>query len=155
MRETARGITVMHSKSFGNAEPLREEPRGHRRRADDGQMRMRHPIGTVGELRSDGCRIVEIDGRPVGVISVDDQFFAIFDRCPHMGAPMCAGTVCGTFVPADGPELVDGRHDRVIRCPWHGWEFDLETGRSLLEPRRIGLKTYAVSVEDGVVVVHT
>jgi nitrite reductase (NADH) small subunit len=116
---------------------------------------MRHPVGTVGEVRSDGCRVVDIDGRPVGVISVDDEFFAIYDHCPHMGASMCSGTVCGTFVAAGPHELVYGKHDRVIRCPWHGWEFDLETGRSLLEPRRIGLKTYPVSVEDGVVVVHT
>jgi 3-phenylpropionate/trans-cinnamate dioxygenase ferredoxin subunit len=116
---------------------------------------MRHPIGTVGELRDDGCRIVELDGRHVGVISVDDEFFAIHDACPHMGASMCAGTLCGTFVAADAHELVYGRHDRVIRCPWHGWEFDVETGRSLLEPKRIGLKTYPVSVEDGLVVVHT
>jgi 3-phenylpropionate/trans-cinnamate dioxygenase ferredoxin subunit len=87
------------------------------------------------------------------VISVDDEFFAIHDRCPHMGASMCEGTLCGTFVAAAPTELVYGRHDRVIRCPWHGWEFDLESGRSLLEPRRYGLKTYPVSVEDGVVVV--
>jgi nitrite reductase (NADH) small subunit len=50
---------------------------------------------------------------------------------------------------------VYGKHDRVIRCPWHGWEFDLESGRSLLEPRRTGLRTYRVSVEAGLVVVHT
>ena len=68
---------------------------------------------------------------------------------------MCQGTVSGTFVPAEPYELVYDRHDRVIRCPWHGWEFDLETGRSLLEPERIGLKVYPVTVEDGVVVLHT
>jgi 3-phenylpropionate/trans-cinnamate dioxygenase ferredoxin subunit len=44
---------------------------------------------------------------------------------------------------------------RVIRCPWHGWEFDLETGRSLLEPRRFGLRTFRVSQDDGQVVLHT
>ena len=59
------------------------------------------------------------------------------------------------FVPAEPHELVYGKHDRVIRCPWHGWEFDLETGRSLLEPERFGLKVYPVTVEDGVVVLHT
>jgi 3-phenylpropionate/trans-cinnamate dioxygenase ferredoxin subunit len=52
-------------------------------------------------------------------------------------------------------ELVYGMDDRVIRCPWHGWEFDLETGRSLLEPKRVGLKTYEVTEEGGEVVLHT
>jgi nitrite reductase (NADH) small subunit len=121
----------------------------------DGRVRVRHRVGTVSEVRSDGCRVVELDGRPVGVISVDDEFFAIYDRCPHMGASMCAGTVCGTFAATQPYDLVYDRHDRVIRCPWHGWEFDLATGRSLLEPNRIGLKTFATSVEGDDVVVHT
>jgi nitrite reductase (NADH) small subunit len=112
-------------------------------------------VGHVGEVRSDGCRLVDVQGRRVGVISVEDTFYAVADRCPHMGASMCQGTVSGTFVPAAPHELIYGRHDRVIRCPWHGWEFDLETGRSLLEPERFGLKTYPVTVEDSMVVLHT
>ena len=115
---------------------------------------VQHRIGTVEEVRRDGCRVVELEGRPVGVISVDDEFFAIHDRCPHMGPAMCRGTVSGTFLGAGPHEYVYGHDDRVIRCPWHGWEFDLETGRSLLEPRRVGLRTYPVTVEDGYVVVH-
>jgi hypothetical protein len=59
------------------------------------------------------------------------------------------------FVASPPHELLYGRHDRVLRCPWHGWESDLESGRSLLDPRRSGLKTYEVTVEDGVVVLHT
>ena len=112
-------------------------------------------VGTVDDVRREGCRVVEVAGRPVGVLSVGERFFAVHDRCPHMGAPMCAGTVGGTLVASAPHELVYGRHDRVLRCPWHGWEFDLETGRSLLEPARIGLRTYRVTVEDGYVVLHT
>jgi nitrite reductase (NADH) small subunit len=115
---------------------------------------VQHRVGTVDEVRRDGCRIVELDGRPVGVISVGEEFFAIHDRCPHMGPSMCQGTVSGTFLPAQPHEYVYGRHQKVIRCPWHGWEFDLETGRSLLEPKRVGLRTYRVTVEAGDVVVH-
>ena len=92
---------------------------------------------------------MEVEGRPVGVISVGERFYAFHDRCPHMGPSMCRGTVSGTFLPAAPQELVYGRQDQVIRCPWHGWEFDLETGRSLLEPDRVGLRTYEVTVADG------
>jgi nitrite reductase (NADH) small subunit len=116
---------------------------------------MEQRIGRVDDLRRDGCRMVEVNGRPVGVISVGEGFYAVSDRCPHMGASMCQGTVSGTFVPAGPHELVYGRHEQVIRCPWHGWEFDLETGRSLLEPARFGLKTYPVTVQDGEVFLHT
>jgi nitrite reductase (NADH) small subunit len=116
---------------------------------------MRHLVGTVEEVRREGYRIVELDGRPVGVVSVGEEFFAIHDKCPHMGPPMCSGTVNGTFLAAGPHEYVYGNHEKVIRCPWHGWEFDLETGRSLLEPKRVGLRTYRVTVEAGDVVVHS
>ena len=112
-------------------------------------------VGSVEDVRRDGCRIIDVAGRPVGVISVGEEFFAISDRCPHMGASMCTGSLSGTFLPAGPHELVYGRDDRVIRCPWHGWEFDLSTGRSLLEPRRVGLATYRVTQHEGKVVVHT
>jgi nitrite reductase (NADH) small subunit len=112
-------------------------------------------VGTVDEVRRDGCRVVDVQGKPVGVISVGEEFFAISDKCPHMGASMCTGSLSGTFVAADPHEYVYGKDDRVIRCPWHGWEFDLESGRSLLEPQRIGLRTYRVTQTDGEVVLHT
>ena len=112
-------------------------------------------VGRVEEVRRDGCRVVDVRGRPVGVISVGEEFFAVSDRCPHMGASMCTGSLSGTFVEAGPQELVYGMDERVIRCPWHGWEFDLETGRSLLEPERVGLKTYRVTEQDGQVVLHT
>ena len=72
-----------------------------------------------------------------------------------MAASMTAGHRQRHLRPAGAHEYVYGKHDGVIRCPWHGWEFDLETGRSLLEPDRVGLKTYPVTVEDGDVVLHT
>src|SRR3954451_15222831 len=136
----------MPSKSIGISEPVTA---GTTR-----EVRGEHGVGTVEEVRNAGCRIVEVDGRPVGIISVGDEFFAVHDRCPHMGPSLCQGTVSGTFLASAPHELVYGKHDRVIRCPWHGWEFDLETGRSLLEPARVGLKTYPVTVEDGYVVLH-
>ena len=111
-------------------------------------------VGSVDELRREGCRVVDVNGRAVGVISVGDEFFAVSDKCPHMGASMCTGSLSGTFVAADPHEYVYGQDDRVIRCPWHGWEFDLETGRSLLEPKRVGLKTYRVTQEGDAVVLH-
>jgi nitrite reductase (NADH) small subunit len=118
------------------------------------EVRMRYRVATVEELRRDRFRVVDVEGRRVGVVSSGEGFYAVHDRCPHMGASMCAGTVSGTFVAAGPHELVYGRHDQVIRCPWHGWEFDLATGRSLLEPERVGLKTYEVTVEDGEVILH-
>ena len=61
----------------------------------------------------------------------------------------------GTFVASAPQEYVYGRQDRVLRCPWHGWEFDLESGRSPLEPDKVGIKIYPVTVRDGTVILHT
>jgi nitrite reductase (NADH) small subunit len=116
---------------------------------------VQYPVGTVEELRRERCRLVELEGHRIGVISVDDAFFAVRNRCPHRPADICEGTVGGTLVGSSPQELRYGRHQRVLRCPWHGWEFDLETGRSLLEPERFGLRVYPVTVEDGTVFVST
>jgi nitrite reductase (NADH) small subunit len=114
-----------------------------------------HPVGSVEELRRERCRVVQIDGQRIGVISVGTEFYAVRDRCPHRGADMCQGSVSGTLVASAPQDYVYGSHNQVIRCPWHGWEFDLVTGRSLLEPDRVGLKVYPVTIDDDTVILHT
>lgn len=104
------------------------------------------------ELPPGARRVVEVDGRAIGVVNTGKGLYAFRDVCPHQGASLCAGTVGGTMLPADPHEYVYGLEAQVIRCPWHGWEFDLETGRALFDPAK-RVKTFPVSVEDGVVVV--
>ena len=50
--------------------------------------------------------------------------------------------------PAPG-QFVVSRGGEVVRCPWHGWEFDILTGRSLYNPHRVRVRRYEVSVERG------
>ena len=97
---------------------------------------------------------MSVRGIRVGVLSVDGQFFALRNKCPHKGAPLCEGTVGGTFLPSRPNEYVYGMDNKVIRCPWHGWEFDLTTGKSLFEPDDVRVKVYRVSVENGDVFLH-
>jgi 3-phenylpropionate/trans-cinnamate dioxygenase ferredoxin subunit len=40
---------------------------------------------------------------------------------------------------------------RVLRCPWHAWEFDITTGKSLFAPEACRVKSYEVAVESVVV----
>ncbi|MEA2485283.1 MAG: nitrite reductase small subunit [Actinomycetota bacterium] len=116
---------------------------------------MEHAVGRVEEVRREGCRRVEAGGRRIAVLSVGDAFFAVRDRCPHKGASLCEGTVGGTFVASAPQEYLYGKENMVLRCPWHGWEFDLETGRSLLEPDSVGVQIYRVTVADDTVILHT
>jgi nitrite reductase (NADH) small subunit len=114
-----------------------------------------HAIGRVEDIRRERCRRVDADGRRIAVLSVGDGFFAVRDRCPHKGASLCDGTVGGTFVASAPQQYLYGKENQVLRCPWHGWEFDLETGRSLLEPDSVGVKVYRVTVADDTVILHT
>ena len=106
------------------------------------------------ELPPGTRRVVDLDGRSIGVLNVDGTLYAVRNVCPHQGAELCAGTVGGTMLPSEPLVYVYGLEGHVLRCPWHGWEFDLETGEKLFDPTcRARVKTYPVSVEDGNVVV--
>jgi nitrite reductase (NADH) small subunit len=116
---------------------------------------VRHRVGSVEELRADGCRVIDVRGRRIGILTTGDKFFAVRNQCPHRGAPLCEGTVGGTFLSSGPNNYVYGMENRVLRCPWHGWEFDLTTGRSLFQPDEVRVKVYRVTVEDGDVILHT
>lgn len=50
-------------------------------------------------------------------------------------------------MPSDPGEYVWSREGEILRCPWHGWEFDITTGRSIFNPHRVRVKAYDVTVE--------
>jgi len=92
-------------------------------------------------------RIVEIDGISVGVFNVGGRYYALRNRCPHKAAPLCQGRIMGLITaPAPG-EFAYSRDGEIIRCPWHGWEFDLTTGQSVFNPHRMKARAYPVTVE--------
>jgi len=93
---------------------------------------------------------IELGGREVGVIRTPaGAFHAVLNVCPHQGGPVCRGHVGGTMLPAAPGTLSYGLEDRVIACPWHGWEFDLHTGEALFGVSTKRLLTFPVTVRDG------
>ena len=96
-------------------------------------------------------RIVEIDGHRIGLYRVGDAFFALADRCPHRGAPLCAGSVATAVDVRDGA-VVLGTPNAVVRCPWHKWEFDITTGRALSDDR-LRVRRYDVQMRGDEIVV--
>jgi len=113
-----------------------------------------HVVCAADELPPGARRIVEIDGRSIGVFNVDGDLFAINNACPHRGAPLCEGTIEGTMLPSEPHSYVYGLHNRMIRCPWHGWEIELATGRPRFNDRPGRARVYPVAVQDGQVVVR-
>ena len=107
----------------------------------------KHVIGKVADLLPGARKIVDVKGRSIGVFNVHGSFYALRNLCPHQGAPLCLGSVKGTMV-ASEPHTYEYRMDgQIIACPWHCWEFDITTGRSVFNPHRIRVKTYQVTVE--------
>lgn len=92
-------------------------------------------------------RIVEVAGRSIGVFNIHGEFFAIKNVCPHQQAPLCLGEVTGMMMPSRPGEFIWGRQGEIVRCPWHGWEFDIKTGRSVFNPHRVRVRSYDVTVE--------
>lgn len=106
-----------------------------------------HRICPTADLPVGERKIVEIDGKSIGVFNVNGDYHAIRNACPHQLAPLCVGKVSGTTLPSEPGEFNYGRENEIIRCPWHGWEFDITTGRSVFNPHRCRVRSFKVTVE--------
>jgi nitrite reductase (NADH) small subunit len=110
-----------------------------------------HDVGSLADLERDGHIIARIEGREVGVLVVDGEPRGVRNRCPHHGGHLCLGRVVERARGEPGRYGFAGRH--VLRCPWHGWEFDPVTGICLDEPS-MRVAVYPVEVADGRVLVQ-
>jgi nitrite reductase/ring-hydroxylating ferredoxin subunit len=109
----------------------------------------RHVVAKVGEIGPGQRKILTVGGRRIGVFHSDREYFALLDRCPHQGASLCSGMLL-SLVDSSGPgEYRMSRQAEMLRCPWHGWEFDIRTGQSWCDPSKLRVKTYPVSVGPG------
>lgn len=118
-------------------------------------MGKKHVICAAEELRPGGRKIVKIGTRSIGIFNINGDYFALLNKCPHLGAELCEGPVCGTnkaIDAADGYRYEFVREGEILRCARHGWEFDIRTGENYENPE-VKAKTYPVAVEDGQVVV--
>jgi len=90
------------------------------------------PIADVSECPP-GISIERLaGGRMVAIANVDGTFHAIDGLCPHQGGPLGTGALCGA----------------VLTCPWHGWQFDVTTGRHRLSAT-MRQTVHEIRVENG------
>jgi len=108
-----------------------------------------HDIGAAADFAPGLLRRVEVEGRALVVLRRGEEFVALRDLCPHQGAPLSAGELGGTPLPCrPGEPIQYGRMGEVLTCPWHGWEFDVGTGRALAHPQA-RVRVYPVRREGG------
>jgi nitrite reductase (NADH) small subunit len=112
------------------------------------EKRQWRAVATIDEIQPGERKIVELDGQSIGVFRVGDEFVAILNMCPHEFAPVCLGRVGGTTLTSAPGEWKWGREGEILACPWHGWEFELLTGKALFG-NRPRLRLFPVRIEDG------
>ena len=94
-------------------------------------------VGRFDDLPTGACTSFELpDGNELAVYNVDGEFYATENFCPHRGARLTEGALCG----------------HVVECGLHGWQFDVRSGECLTVPDRI--KTYRVTIEDQMIKVN-
>jgi 3-phenylpropionate/trans-cinnamate dioxygenase ferredoxin subunit len=113
----------------------------------------RHVVATVAEIPPGTHKLVTVKGRPIVIFNIAGEFHGLFNRCPHQGGSLCDGAVTGLLVSNDPGQFAYIRKGEIIRCPWHGWEFDIRTGQSYCEPGRIKTRSYPVDVVAGTALV--
>src|SRR5712672_522150 len=88
-------------------------------------------VTEVDQLEESKPAVFVVQGRSIGLIKSNDKIYAVRNVCPHKGAPVCKGTIRGTMLPSEPWRFVFGLENQILQCPWHGWEFDLETGATV------------------------
>lgn len=124
-----------------------DAPKEEQRRAQ------RWPVARLEEIRPGECTLVHVKQRSIGLFNVNGTIVAVLNVCPHELAPVCRGRVGGTTLPSRPGAYRWGREGEILACPWHGWEFDLLSGRALADPR-VRLRLYTVTVEDDTVFIE-
>jgi nitrite reductase (NADH) small subunit len=114
-------------------------------------------VGPASAFADPGRKLIESGGVEVGVFNLGGEFFAYENVCPHVGGPACQGKIIAKVeevVAADRTSKgMDFSPTRInVVCPWHGFEFDIRTGRHHGNAR-YRLKPVKVKVEGGDVIV--
>ncbi|HZW58175.1 MAG TPA: Rieske 2Fe-2S domain-containing protein [Nitrososphaerales archaeon] len=118
-----------------------------------------YPLGRASQIFPSSSElsayIVEVNGKRVGVYRFGAKYFAYENQCPHEGGPVAEGKVVGHYECklSEGPVKRDiasegfSEESMDIVCPWHGIQFDLQTGECR-GSQRLKLTPYEV-VQDG------
>lgn len=93
-------------------------------------------VASADDIPEGEGRVVNANGTPVALFKVNGSFHAIHNTCLHKGGPLGEGFLDGT----------------IVTCPWHGWQYDVTTGRNVMSPS-MAVKKFDVKVEGNDVLV--
>ena len=109
----------------------------------------KHVVAAVGDIPPGTRKLTHVNGRAIVVFNLGGTFYALNNRCPHRGGSLHLGVQTG-LVESKEPGRYDySRRGEMVKCPWHGWEFDIRTGQSWCDPKSTRARQFQVSVESG------
>jgi nitrite reductase/ring-hydroxylating ferredoxin subunit len=109
----------------------------------------RHVVATISEIPPGTRKRVTVRGRAIGIFNLNGEYFGLFDRCPHQGGSLCGGFITGLVESREPGDYVYTRRGEILRCPWHGWEFEIATGQSYCDPKTMRIRQFEVAVTPG------
>jgi len=109
----------------------------------------KYVVASIGDFSSDDRKIVTVKGREIGLYRIGDEYFAVYNWCPHEGAALCKGPLVSRCRSDRPGRYTLERKGEMLRCPWHGWEYDIRTGQSWCDPDSYKARTFGVRVEPG------
>ena len=92
-------------------------------------------VASVGEIPAGSIKTVEAGGKILAVANVGGTFYAIDNTCLHRGGPLGDGAI------------LSGK----VVCPWHGWEWDPQTG---VHDASAKVAVYPMKIENGDVLIE-
>jgi nitrite reductase/ring-hydroxylating ferredoxin subunit len=108
-------------------------------------------IGKLSEFTEGDCRVIAVGDVEVGVFRLGKKLVAYRNECPHYGGPVCQGRIFDQTEEILGPDKTSRglkfSGTRNIVCPWHGYEFNIETGCHPGDPQ-VRLQSIPVSIRD-------
>ena len=110
------------------------------------------------DLPEGSRRLVVEDRHHIGVIRANGRLHAFANLCPHQGGPVCDGLLIHRVEEVIAPDktyhgMRFNRDDLHLVCPWHGWEFDIESGRCAGDGRHRLRRYETVERDDAIFVV--
>jgi nitrite reductase/ring-hydroxylating ferredoxin subunit len=109
----------------------------------------KHVVAAADDIPRGSRKLVTVKGRPIVIFNVAGEYFGLLNRCPHQGGNLCEGKLTGLLEAAEPGQYRYSRQGEILRCPWHGWEFDVRTGQSYCEPDKIKARMFDVSLTEG------
>ncbi|WP_252311474.1 Rieske (2Fe-2S) protein [Sinobaca sp. H24] len=117
---------------------------------------MEEKVCTIQDLNSKGMIERTFSGKSIIICRSGEGIYAFLNRCPHQGAPLSKGKIGGSPVETQNlGEYCFKREGEILRCPWHGREFDITNGGNTLTPDRSKLKEFTIKLEGEDVIVST